>query len=63
VDGVFKVEGDLYQEEMLPGAHLIHLERAGYASVDSTITVTAGDTLLVTLTLRENLNQRTGGRQ
>ncbi|MBI4420977.1 MAG: PEGA domain-containing protein [Gemmatimonadetes bacterium] len=52
VDGAFRREGTSHRDTVPPGTHTVHVERLGYASVDTTVTVRAGETQLVRVTMR-----------
>jgi hypothetical protein len=53
IDGVFVREGISDRETAEPGRHRIHLDREGYEPVDTAVTVRAGDTIVVRLTIRK----------
>ena len=42
IDGVSKGESGRLQDSLAPGGHLIHLERAGYVTIDTTVSIVAG---------------------
>jgi hypothetical protein len=52
IDGVLRREGTSHRQAVKPGKHQVHLEREGYAPVDTTVTVRTLDTLVLRLTLR-----------
>ena len=52
VDGAFRGEGTAYRDTVTAGAHRLRVERQGYRSLDTTVTVRAGDTVLVRLLMR-----------
>jgi serine/threonine-protein kinase len=52
IDGVFRHEGTSDREAVTPGSHQIHLDREGYAPVDTMVTLRTRDTLILRLTLR-----------
>jgi len=52
VDGAFRSEGTAYRDTVTVGEHRLRLEREGYLSVDTTVSVRVRDTVLVRLTLR-----------
>jgi len=52
VDAGTSHEGTSYRELIQAGKHTIHLERDGYRTVDTTVTVGARDTVVVRLALR-----------
>jgi serine/threonine-protein kinase len=52
IDGVVRREGTSHRQSVRPGKHQVHLEREGYAPVDTTVTVRTLDTLVLRLTLR-----------
>ncbi len=51
VDGVSKGERSRFSEQLSPGDHLIRVERGGFATKDTVVTLRAGQTVRVTLTL------------
>jgi len=51
-DGAFRREGTAYRDAVAAGDHRLHLERDGYESIDTTVTVRARDTVLVRLAMR-----------
>jgi len=55
VDGALRREGTSHRDSLPPGTHTLRLEREGYVTVDTTVTVRAGETRVVTI------NMRTGG--
>jgi len=52
LDGAFRREGTAYRDTVTAGEHRLRLERDGYLSVDTTLSVRARDTVLVRLTMR-----------
>ncbi len=52
VDGAFRSEGTAYRDTVTAGEHRLRLEREGYLSVDTTVSIRVRDTVLVRLTLR-----------
>lgn len=51
VDGVSKGERSRLAEQVAPGEHLISVSRSGFATKDTVVTLRAGQTVRVTLTL------------
>ncbi|GIW53240.1 MAG: hypothetical protein KatS3mg081_2595 [Gemmatimonadales bacterium] len=54
IDGALKVQGTTYRDTLAPGEHSIRLEREGFVTVDTTVTLAPGQTETVTLTLRRS---------
>ncbi len=52
IDGVVRREGTSHREMVKPGRHQVHLDREGYAPVDTTVIMRTRDTLLLRLTMR-----------
>ncbi|MFQ6047270.1 MAG: serine/threonine-protein kinase, partial [Gemmatimonadales bacterium] len=52
VDGVFQREGSTHRDTLPAGTHTIRLERDGYVTVDTTVTLRAGETSLVRIRMR-----------
>jgi predicted Ser/Thr protein kinase len=52
IDGVVRREGTSHREMVKPGTHRVHLDREGYAPVDTTVIMRTSDTLLLRLTMR-----------
>jgi serine/threonine-protein kinase len=52
VDNVLRREGTSHRDTLLAGDHQVRLEREGYVTIDTTVTVRAGETALVTVTMR-----------
>jgi hypothetical protein len=53
VNGVAEGERRNFRTSLSPGTHVVRVEREGYLTKDTTLTVRGGDTLRVTLTLVE----------
>jgi len=53
IDGTFMREGISDRATAQPGRHRIHLDREGYEPVDTAVTLRAGDTIVVRLTMRK----------
>ena len=53
VDGVFRREGSSHRDSLPAGPHTLRLERAGYVTIDTTVTLQAGETRLVTIAMRQ----------
>jgi len=51
-DGAFRREGTAYRDAVAAGEHRLHLERDGFESIDTTVTVRGRDTVLVRLAMR-----------
>ena len=47
VDGAFRREGTSHRDTLPPGTHTLRLERPGYVTVDTTITLEASETRIV----------------
>jgi serine/threonine-protein kinase len=52
VDGAFRREGTSHRDSLPPGTHTLRLEREGYVTVDTTVTLRGGETRVVTITMR-----------
>lgn len=52
VDGAFRSEDELLVLSVQEGRHVLRFEKAGYVSLDATVTVTAGDTLKKSFTIQ-----------
>lgn len=52
VDGAFKSEDNKWVLPMTEGRHVIRFEKPGYAPLEATVTVTAGDTLKKSYTIQ-----------
>jgi len=52
VDNALRREGTSHRDSLLAGPHTLRLEREGYVTIDTTVTVRAGETQLVTITMR-----------
>jgi hypothetical protein len=54
VDGGPSHEGTAYRESVTPGRHWVHLEREGFRRVDTLVTTTESDRLVVRVALRRS---------
>ncbi len=52
VDNVLRREGTSHRDTVRAGDHTLRLEREGYVTIDTTVTVRAGELEIVTLTMR-----------
>ncbi len=52
IDGVGKGERTRLQEQLAPGPHLVRVEREGFVTKDTVVTLLAGQTIRVTLSLQ-----------
>jgi len=52
VDGTFKREGTSHRDTLPPGRHTLRLERQGFTTVDTAVTLQPGQELLVTVAMR-----------
>jgi serine/threonine-protein kinase len=52
IDGVRKAESNRHVETLAPGVHAFRFERDGYATIDTTVTLRAGDTLRLQIQMR-----------
>jgi hypothetical protein len=52
IDGVGKGQAARLDEALLPGLHQIRFERDGYVTVDTTVTIARGDTMVLRVRLQ-----------
>ena len=52
VDGALQRRGPSYRGTLPPGTHTVRLERPGYGTVDTTVTMQGGDTLTIRVPMR-----------
>jgi len=53
VDGALGREGSSHRDSLPAGSHVIRVERPGYATVDTTVSLGPGETKIVTIQMRE----------
>jgi tRNA A-37 threonylcarbamoyl transferase component Bud32 len=53
VDQSFVRPGRVHRDTLSPGTHVVRLERDGYATVDTSVVVVAGETITLSLSMRE----------
>ncbi len=56
VNGALRRQGTSHRDSLPPGMHTLKIEREGYVTIDTTVTLQAGETKVVTITML-----RTGG--
>jgi hypothetical protein len=54
VDGVIKRSGTSHRDTLPAGTHTLRLEREGYVTVDTVVTLSPGQTEIVTIPLRRS---------
>lgn len=52
VDNALRREGTSHRDSLSAGTHALRLEREGYLTIDTTVTIRAGETQIVTITMR-----------
>jgi len=52
VDSALRREGTSHRDSLSAGTHTLRLEREGYVTIDTTVTIRAGETQLVAITMR-----------
>jgi serine/threonine protein kinase len=52
VDGVMKRSGTAHRDTLPPGTHTVRVEREDYATVDTVVTLSPGETKIITIPLR-----------
>ena len=55
VDGAFKTEDELLVLSVREGRHLLRFEKPGHVTLEAAVTVTAGDTLKKSFTIRPEI--------
>jgi hypothetical protein len=54
IDGQLKGQGTAFRDSLAPGPHTIRLEREGYATVDTTVTLAPGQSQVISITMRRS---------
>ncbi len=54
IDGVSKGERTRYSEQLIPGDHIVKVEKAGFVTKEQMVTIVSGQPLRITITLTPN---------